>query len=121
MMRGLACALAALWLAGAAAAAAQSGPLIPRPPGVVEVGRPYQPSVLPPLPPPPVPEGRWVPERRVFSPELGREVVVPPHFERRITEQTYQVPTLPVAGPKGENPTHIPGGERPPADLRQGP
>ena len=63
----------------------------------------------------------WVPERRLYSPELGRELVVPGHYESRISDQQYSVPPITGYGPRGENPVLIPGGSRPPADVRQGP
>jgi hypothetical protein len=75
----------------------------------------------PALPAPKEPVERLVPERRVFVPELGREVVIPPHYERRLSDQQYQVPPLSGFGTRGEGPLHIPGGDRPPADLRQSP
>ena len=75
----------------------------------------------PPLPPPPAPAERWVPERQVFAPELGRMVLVPGHYERRISDQLYAVPTLPGYDIRGGMTIIVPGGERPPADLRQGP
>ncbi len=64
---------------------------------------------------------RWVPERRFFSAEFGREIVVPGHYETRITDQQYAVPPITIYGPLGQRPTLIPGGPRPPADVRQGP
>ncbi len=75
----------------------------------------------PPLPPPSLPGERWVPERQVYAPELGRTVVIPGHYERRITGQQYAVPTLPGYEIRSGTTIIIPGGERPPADLRQGP
>jgi len=71
-------------------------------------------------PAPPPPAERLVPERRVFVPGMAHEVVVPPHYERRITDQQYQAPPLIGLGARGEI-VHIPGGERPPADVRQSP
>lgn len=75
----------------------------------------------PPLPLPPAPAERWVPERQVFAPELGRMVLVPGHYERRISDQLYAVPTLPGYDIRGGMTIIVPGGERAPADLRQGP
>lgn len=74
-----------------------------------------------PLPPPSPPAERWVPERQIHSPELGRTVVIPGHYERRITDQQYAVPTLPAYEIRSGATIIIPGGERPPADLRPGP
>src|SRR5262249_11059665 len=35
----------------------------------------------PPLPPPPQIIERWVPERYIFAPELGKVVLIPGHYE----------------------------------------
>jgi hypothetical protein len=76
---------------------------------------------VPKAPAPPLPAYVWVPERRFYSSELQREIVVPGHYETRITDQQYTVPPLTGYGPQGQNPVYIPGGQRPPADLRQSP
>lgn len=72
-----------------------------------------------PLPAPP--SERWVPERRAYLPELGRNVLIPGHYERRISDQQYSVPPLPANDITGGASVTIPGGERPPAGLRQSP
>jgi hypothetical protein len=74
-----------------------------------------------PLPPPVAPAERWVPERQIYAPELGRTAVIPGHYERRITDQQYAVPTLPAYEIRSGTTIIVPGGERPPADLRSGP
>lgn len=74
---------------------------------------------LPRLPAAPPPATRWVPEQRVIDPGTRREVVIPGHEERRITDTQVNVPPLTGYGPGG--PVHIPGGDRPPAELRQFP
>ena len=76
---------------------------------------------VPRVPAPAAPTNVWVPERRYYSSELQREIVVPGHYETRITDQQYTVPPLTGYGPQGQNPVYIPGGQRPPADLRQSP
>ena len=73
------------------------------------------------LPMPAPPAERYVPERRVYSPELGRDLVIPGHYERRISDQRVSVPTLPAYDPATGGTVAVPGGERPPAELRQGP
>jgi hypothetical protein len=70
---------------------------------------------------PPLPTSLWVPERRYYSSELQREIIVPGHYETRITDQQSNVPPLTGYGPQGQSPVYIPGGQRPPADLRQSP
>lgn len=77
---------------------------------------------VPPLPGPDQPAMRLVPERRVLDPLTGKETVIPSHYERRITDQQFQVPPLTGYGVRGDGTiTVFPGGERPPADIRQGP
>jgi hypothetical protein len=105
----------------AGSAAAQIGGGLSRPPDPIDQARQRAMAPVPKLPPPQAPSERWVPERRVYSPEFQREVVVPGHYERRITDQQYSVPPQIIYGPRGENPIAIPGGQRPPADQRQGP
>ena len=68
---------------------------------------------IPRAPETPASAERWVPERRFYSSELGREIVVPGHYERRITDQQYAVPPLTGYGPLGERPVFIPGGQPP--------
>jgi hypothetical protein len=57
----------------------------------------------------------------VYVPELQRELIVPGHYERRLSGQESAVPSLPPFDPSTGLTVTIPGGERPPADLRQGP
>ena len=75
----------------------------------------------PPLPPPAAPDQVWVSERQVFAPDLGRVVVVPGHYERRISDQLWSVPTLRVYENTSGNQIIVPGSERPAVDVRQGP
>jgi hypothetical protein len=75
----------------------------------------------PPLPPAQQPSERWVPERRVHVPEMGRELLVPGHYERRLSDQHYAVPSLPAYDPSTGATVTLPGSERPPAELRQSP
>jgi hypothetical protein len=69
---------------------------------------------------PPSPSAEWVPERRVFSTEYQREIIIPGHYENRINGQQTTVPALPGYGTGGQLPVVIPGGVRPPADQRPG-
>jgi hypothetical protein len=83
------------------------------------IERASRPAPAAPAPAPPA--ERYVPERRVRVNEGGREteVVVPGHWERRITDQQVLTPPRPGFGPQGI--IHLPGGERPPAAERQAP
>jgi len=127
---------ALLGLVGPYAALAQVIPPIPitgpaqaamqqlHPPTPLEQVREQALRRSPPLPPPvsSVPGAdRWVPERQVFAPDLGRVVVVPGHYEQRINDQLYAVPALPAYEVNTGATFMIPAGERPPYDLRSGP
>jgi hypothetical protein len=74
-----------------------------------------------PLPPPAVAAERWVPDRTVFVPEFNRTLLIPGHYEKRITDQQYAVPTIRALDPATGVTVVIPGSDRPPADLRTGP
>ena len=63
----------------------------------------------------------YVPQRRVYSPAQGREVLVPGHYERDVNGQRVEVPPLVTTTPDGRNPVVVPGGERPPLDPRGAP
>ncbi len=91
------------------------------PPSALDQVRQQATQPPPPLPLPPQPGERWVPERRVYKPDLGREIIVPGHYERRVSDQQYVVPSLPAYDPSTGVTITNPGGERPPVDLRQGP
>jgi hypothetical protein len=69
---------------------------------------------------PPAPSNQWVPERRIFSSEYQREIIIPGHYESQIAGQQSTVPALPGYGTRGELPVVIPGGIRPPPDQRPG-
>jgi hypothetical protein len=109
-----------IWLAAPEVVSAQI-PGLGRPPDAIDQARQRALAPIPRTPGVPVPTQQWVPERRFYSPELGRELVVPGHYEGRLSGQQYSVPPMTGYGPQGQNPVAIPGGERPPADLRQGP
>jgi hypothetical protein len=91
------------------------------PPSPLEQVRQQSLKQAPPLPPPTPQAERWVPERQVFAPDLGRVVVVPGHYEQRISAQLYSVPTLQVFDGRSGTPIIVPGSDRPPVDVRQGP
>lgn len=114
-------ALAAL-LAGVPPAEAQTAAIGPGAPDPIAHSRALSLRPRPALPPAPAPAERVVSERRVRVPETGQEVVIPAHTERRVSDTQVAVPPLagfPAGG--GGGVVHIPAGERPPADLRQGP
>lgn len=102
------------------AVAQRALPLV-RPPDAIDRAQGLATRPLPGTSPAPVVEERWVPERRFYSPRVGGQIVVPGHFERRITDQQYQVPPLnAITRPDGRQ-IPIPGREHPPADIRSAP
>src|SRR5262245_1875019 len=130
-VRRLVVLLSVSWLALPGTASAQLTSIPPaapttsiplgRPPDVIDQARQRALAPIPQAPGIATPGERWVPERRFFSPQYGREIVVPGHYETRINDQQYAVPPVTGYGPQGQTPVFIPGGERPPADVRQGP
>jgi hypothetical protein len=74
---------------------------------------------LPRLPAAPPPAVRYVPEQRFIDPGTRKEIVIPGHEERRLSDTQVTVPPLTGYGPSG--PVAIPGGDRPPAELRTTP
>jgi len=112
------------------------GALVPAGPAAAQIGAgagpryPYQSNPvdqairdaqrpLPRLPAAPPPETRYVPEQRYVDPGTRQQIVIPGHEERRLSDTQVTVPPLTGYGPGG--PVHIPGGTRPPAELRQAP
>lgn len=121
MKRLLAVLACAVWLAAVAPVQAQNGLPGGRPPDAIDHAKALATRPYTTLPLPAPPAQVYVPERRFFSPELGREVVAPGHWERRVSDQRVDVPSLPVTDARTGATVTVPAGERPPADLRQGP
>ena len=110
----------ALGLLVLATAAAQGLPGGRRPDAIDQArGLATQPFQTPTMPDRPA--ERWVSPRRVYSPELGRDVLVPGHYERDVNGQRVERPPLVITTPEGGSPTILPGGERPPVEQRGGP
>lgn len=66
------------------------------------------------------PDMVWVPDRYVPVPGAPPGVLVPGHWEQRISDCAVYVPPLTIVHPAGES-SVIPAGVRPPADERVGP
>ena len=116
----LALALGLLVLATAAPAAAQGLPGGRRPDAIDQArGLATQPFQTPAAPDRPV--DRWISPRRVYSPELGRDVLVPGHYERDVNGQRVERSPLIVTMLEGGSPTILLGGERLPVEQRSGP
>jgi hypothetical protein len=67
----------------------------------------------PTLPSPVPPAERYVPEQRMYSPEAGRDVVVPGHYAGQAPGGQVIEPPRVIPDPNGGPPAFIPGGERP--------
>jgi len=76
------------------------------------------PQVPAPTAPPPV--DMWVPDRYVQTPQGDSSVVVPGHWERRLSDHEVYTPPFVGAAPDG-NVMNFPAGVRPPANERQAP
>ena len=82
-------------------------------------------SVTRPLPTLPPPAGQspadvWVPDRIVPVPDQPGGLIVPGHWERRLSDGQHYVPPLSATTPDGRV-LNVPGGVMPPPDRRQGP
>ena len=77
---------------------------------------------LPTLPPPTgqAPADVWVPDRIVPVPDQPGGLIVPGHWERRLSDQQNYVPPLTATTPDGRVFT-VPGGVMPPPGQRQSP
>lgn len=121
MRRAIALLTALAAFAAASPAWAQAGLPGGRPPDAIDGAKASATRPYTTLPPPPPAAERYVPARRFFSPALGREVIVPGHWERRISDQRVEVPTLPATDARTGATVIVPGGGRPPVESRQGP
>jgi hypothetical protein len=79
-----------------------------------------QPVPQVPAPTAPPPTDMWVPDRYVQTPQGDSSVVVPGHWERRLTDHEVYTPPFVGATPDG-NVMNLPAGVRPPANERQAP
>ena len=82
-------------------------------------------SVTRPVPTLPPPTGQhaadtWVPDRIVPMPDQPGGLIVPGHWERRLSNHENYVPPLTATTPDGRILT-VPGGVMPPPEQRQSP
>ncbi len=80
-----------------------------------------QPVPRVPTPAPARPDMVWVPDRQLTVPGQPGTVLVPGHWERRISEREFFVPPLTVCNSATGECTAIPAGTRGPADTRNEP
>ena len=68
------------------------------------------------------PDSVWVPDRYILAPDTGSVVLVPGHWERRISDHESYAPPLSTLNPADGTVQKIyPAGVRPPAAERSGP
>ena len=68
----------------------------------------------------PAPESTWVPDRYVQVPGTDGPVMVPGHWERRLSDHEVYTPPLLGRSPNGDI-INFPAAVRPPTNERQGP
>jgi len=78
---------------------------------------------LPQTPAPTVrpPDTSWVPDRFVQVPGVDGQVLVPGHWERRLSDHEVYTPPLTGRTPQGDTTIHFPAGTRAPVNERQFP
>ncbi len=79
-----------------------------------------------PVPTTPAPSVRpptmlWVPDRLVQVPGVDGQVLVPGHWERRLSDHEVYTPPLTGRTPQGDTTIQFPAGTRPPVNERQSP
>jgi len=77
------------------------------------------PTVAPPRAP--RPDSIWVPDRYLPAPHTGGTVLVPGHWERRVSDHESYVPPLTIMNPADGRLQTFPAGVRPRAEERTAP
>src|SRR5262249_7959445 len=67
------------------------------------------------------PNSMWVPDRFVQVPGVDGQVLVPGHWERRLSDHEVSTPPLMARTPQGDPTFQFPAGSRPPVNERQYP
>jgi len=67
------------------------------------------------------PNSMWVPDRFVQVPGVDGQVLVPGHWERRLSDHEVYTPPLMGRTPQGDTTIQFPAGTRPPVNERQYP
>jgi len=67
------------------------------------------------------PDMSWVPDRFVLVPGTDGQLLVPGHWERRLSDHEVYTPPLTGRTPQGDTTIHFPAGTRPPVNERQYP
>ena len=71
--------------------------------------------------PAPRPDSVWVPDRYLSTPHTGGTVLVPGHWERRVSDHESYVPPLTTINPADGRLQTFPAGVRPRAEERTAP
>jgi hypothetical protein len=67
------------------------------------------------------PDSVWVPDRYIPAPDTGSAVLVPAHWERRVSDHESYVPPSSTLNPADGRVQAYPAGVRAPAEVRSGP
>ena len=70
-----------------------------------------QPFYTVPMPAPPTEQ--YIPDRRVYVPQVGREIDVPGHFGQRTPDGQIVEPPMTIPNPNGGPPVFLPGSAHP--------
>jgi hypothetical protein len=70
-----------------------------------------QPFYTVPMPAPPTEQ--YIPDRRVYVPQVGREIDVPGHFGQRTPDGQIVEPPMTIPNPNGGPPVFLPGSAQP--------
>jgi hypothetical protein len=65
------------------------------------------------LPMPAAPTEQYVPDQRVYVPEVGQQIDVPGHFAQRTPDGRIVEPPMTIPNPHGGPPVFLPGSTRP--------
>jgi hypothetical protein len=65
------------------------------------------------VPMPASPTEQYIPDRRVYVPQVGREIDVPGHFGQRTPDGQIVEPPMAIPNPNGGPPVFLPGSAQP--------
>ena len=65
------------------------------------------------LPMPAQPTEQYIPNQRVYVPQVGRQIDVPGHFAQRTPDGQIVEPPMTIPSPNGGPPVFLPGGAQP--------
>jgi hypothetical protein len=65
------------------------------------------------LPMPAQPTEQYIPNQRVYVPQVGQQIDVPGHFAQRTPDGQIVEPPMTIPSPNGSPPVFLPGGAQP--------